>query len=211
MSKIKIEISSLDPPKKIQKGREIVIKMTNNKNFATPIPDLKVVSTCINEFESSYEAALDGGRTLKQIMYNKEKQFDLIFVQLAGYVESVAGGDEQKILSSGFEVRNPSTPGKRTDVVKAGNLPGEVIVNAMLEPGEKTILHIWQYCIGAVPLDVDDKSKSANGWIEIDETSKANITIKGLTSGLKIWVRHQSFLSKGRKTAWRILGSVTVP
>jgi len=206
MKKVKMDISKLDPPKKIQKGKEIVAKMTGNKNFPTPNPDLKTVSICINDFEISYENALDGGHTLKQLMYSKEKQFDLIIVQLAGYVESVAAGDEQKILSSGFEVRKFTPHSIQTDVVKAGNLPGEVIVKAMLAPDDKNILHEWQYCIDVLPAD-----NTVAGWIGLKPTTKANITISNLVSGSKVWVRHLAILSKAKETAWHLLGSVIVP
>jgi len=207
MAKVKIDISRMDVPRKIQKSREIVLKMTGNKAFANPNPSLAILTIANNDLEIAFEAAADGGHSLVKTMHIKEKQLDAFIVQLAAYVENITGGDEQKILSSGFDVRDVPIHGKQTDSVVAGTHPGEVIAKAMLDPTVKNVLHDWQYAYDYLPTEKAD----SNSWIGLESTSKATITIKNLTSGSKVWVRHLAVLNKGQKTAWHVIGSVTVP
>jgi hypothetical protein len=149
---------------------------------------------------------MDGGHSLVKIMHIKEKLLEAAIVQLGAYVESISAGDEQKIISSGFEVCKVTIHGKQTDEVIADLHPGEVIAKAMLDAGVKNILHEWQYALGELPSD-----KNGNSWYGLESTSKATTTIKGMPSGSKIWVRHIAVINKGQKTNWRILGTVIVP
>src|SRR4051794_34188371 len=89
----------------IQKVRDIVVDMTAAVvTFATPIPALAAITTQVNLVESSYQAALDGGKALKAQVRIEKKQMLFLMAVLQAYVNNTCQGDETKLLSSGYDV-----------------------------------------------------------------------------------------------------------
>lgn len=195
-------------PKKIQKSREIVIHMTGNTNYTTPNPTLTAVTTAINALETSFEAAADGGKVLKAAVRAKEKILDDLMSQLLEYVANVSGGDEQKILSAGFDVKAVSIHSKRMPSVVAGKNTGEAVCTAITPVRGIKASHEWQYCRD--PILPDTKADIENTWIEADVTTAATVTLKNLPAGVKLWFRHRYIFSKGNKGQWTVLGSLFV-
>lgn len=104
-----LKISHLPVPDLIQRARQIVVQMTGNANFTTPSPTLANITGAANAAETAYEAALDGGKTLKAVARAKEQVLRNLLTLLASYVDNVSQGDTIKILSSGMFVKSPAT------------------------------------------------------------------------------------------------------
>ena len=183
MKKIKLNLGNTTIPDKIQKARTIVTKITGNANFTTPSPALTVVTGAINKLETSYEAALDGGKTKKAIMRADETALDTLMTQLGAYVQDVSGGDELKILSSGIEVKSDShnstpveTPSNVRMVLK--NMAGAVSLRW------KAIRNAKCYLLQTSLNPTDDAN-----WEYCDVTAKCSYTATGLESNKALWFR----------------------
>jgi len=209
MNKPKLNFYRLGIAQKIQKARAIVTRMTGNTNFTTPNPALAAITAAINALETAFEAAADGGKTLKAAMHAKEKILNGLMVQLEEYISNICAGDELKIQSSGMDVKQAATHSKRKASVVPGLNPGEVICTAESTGRGARAMHEYQCCNDPIPADL--QSAVSNPWVEADITSLAKITVSNLTGGAKMWFRHRFILAKGEKGPWNIIGSVIVP
>src|SRR5438128_1656022 len=108
MSQIKLNLSRLSIAEKTALGRQIVASMTGNPQFPTPHPPLTELTTAFDELEqasSDVQAARQVSKTKTSIQNTKEDAVDKLLSQSAGYVSSIAGGDDAIILSAGMGVR----------------------------------------------------------------------------------------------------------
>lgn len=211
MKKVKLEWHKLTIPQKIQRGREIVARLTGNTSFSTPIPSLSIIIASINALEIAHENAFDGGRSLKALMHAKEKILDDQIAQLEAYVEAVSAGDEQKIMSAGLLARKISSHGRRSASVKCGVNPDEVIVTAALTTDSRSIMHEFHYCKDPMPSESMHNEPNANSWLPLDISSKATLVVSHMPLGIRLWFRERAILTRGRKTEWHVLGSIVLP
>src|SRR3979490_2850627 len=108
MSKIKLNLSSLTIPQKLAKAELIAAALTGNASFPTPTPALATFALAKNELADAYSEAQTARLTAREkttIQNKKEDALDGLFNQLAAYVESVAGSNEELILSAGMDPR----------------------------------------------------------------------------------------------------------
>ena len=176
-----LKISGLTAPETILRARQIVTSMTGNANFTTPSPSLASITSAANASESAYEAALDGGHTLKYVAKLKLKTLTNGLVLLAAYVDNVSQGDDAKILSSGMYVRAAKTPSPIPDQVidlgaTSGRLAGEVSLR-------------WKKVNKAKTYRVEMSADAVNNWTQQGLFTKAKCTLTGLNSGDLIWFR----------------------
>jgi len=182
--------------------------MTGNTNYTTPNPTLTVVTTAINALETAFEAAADGGKVLKAAVRAKEKILDDLMSQLMEYVANASGGDEQKILSAGFDVKSSSLRSKRMPSIVAGINTGEAVCTAITPVRGIKASHEWQYCRD--PILPDTRADIENTWIEADVTTAATVTLKNLPAGVKLWFRHRYIFTHGKKGQWTVIGSLFI-
>src|SRR5438067_245640 len=113
MALVKVGVTKMSVPAKIQFTRQIVLDMSNNPNFAAPSPELSTLSDAAAALESAYNSALQAranAKTQTSIMGQKSAALDLLLMQEASYVQNSSGGDKAKIESAGFDVRDTPTP-----------------------------------------------------------------------------------------------------
>ncbi len=97
------------------------------------------------------------------------------------YVELASGGDETKILSSGFAVQSPRTvtsslPPPQNVTATMGPNPGEIIVSCKSQPKVKVwIIECRLHSDNAVP----------GPWTSAKTSGRSTTTLTGLTSGQK--------------------------
>jgi hypothetical protein len=80
----------------------IIAKLTNNPVFPTPDVSLADAAAAVANIEAAALAAQDRGAPAKSHLRDVIEAADLLFIRQAHYVDSIANGDETKILSSGF-------------------------------------------------------------------------------------------------------------
>ncbi len=68
------------------------------------------ITTTVNNLETAYNAAADGGKSKTAFAKTQEAALDALLVQLGAYIQEASGGDATIILSSGLEVRSGKTP-----------------------------------------------------------------------------------------------------
>lgn len=189
---VKLEFGRLSIPEKIQKARNIVLKMTGNTNFTTPVPALSAITTAIGKLETSHENAMDGGQSKKAAMKVDEKALDVLMAQLAAYVQDASLGDELKILSSGMEVKAlPSAPQPLTAPLDARALINGVVGEAQLR--WKPVKGAKSYVVERTTTPNDEAT-----WTIFDVSTRGSLHVRGLTSMSVMWFRVAALGAKGR-------------
>ena len=194
----------LSVPLKIQRAREIVLRLTGNVNFPTVNPTLAVIIAAINSLETAWEAAADGGHILRAKMKAREQELVDIMLLLASYITNASGGDEQKIISAGFDVKKPTSHAKRKAAIIIGNIIGQLKLIAETPSTRANVGYEWQYCKDPMPAD---SSETSNNWIPAEFTVTASVTLSRLPLKEKLWFRVRTILPKQEKGPWVILGS----
>lgn len=196
MAKIRLNLSSLSIPQKIAKAQQIITALTGNAAFPTPSPTLETIATMIDGLESAFAHAQASRQTAKQhttIQNQKEDNLDSVLTRLAAYVESVAGANEQMILSAGMDTRAaavattdpPAQPQGLTPT--AGDRDGEIDLSWDTVTGSKSYV-----------IDQSGDPVTPTTWSHAGVSTKSNFTAKGLTSGSRYWFRVAAVNSNGQ-------------
>lgn len=184
MKAIRVGLDGLTATEKTAKALFIHTRMTGNANFTTPVPTLATLDAARQDLEDAVAAALDGGKAAVFAKNEAEKALDEIITQLAGYVMSVAGDDEVKILSSGFELRRAASP--------IGVLPAPRNMSADLTDFPGQVKLDWDGVKGAALYQVfqnDTDPDDALAWKVIGMTTQSRMLVNDLESGKTYWFR----------------------
>jgi hypothetical protein len=187
MARIKLNLSRLAVPEKIAKARQIVEALTGNTSFPTPNPALPAVTTAITDINSAFEAAQAARQSAKEktsALNEKEDALDRLLTQLAGYVESVAGSNDQLVLAAGMDVKaRPVAPTEKP--------AGPLSLNITAGDADGEIDLFWEPVASAKSYQIERSTdpNGAAGWTHAGATTKAKATMNGLTSGTRYWFR----------------------
>jgi hypothetical protein len=208
MSKPKLGLSRKDFQDTLDMTNTIITAMTGNATFGTPNPTLAATTTLKNTAATKLAAYNTALAALDTAMSDRDAAFDNLraaLTQLANYVDNVANGDKVKIESAGMPVRNDSAP--------VGELAE--IEDLVLEPSkfDGKLDASWGPIRGAdsyqIQISVDPLTPSA--WALFDSCNTASVTLEGLTSGTKQWVRVRAVGADNGKAPWSDPAGKTVP
>jgi Fibronectin type III domain len=196
MPKIKLNLSSLSIPQKLAKAQQIVAALTGNAGFSTPSPALATITGATNDLNTAYGEAQAARQTAKEktnVQNQKEDAFDRLLTQLAAYVESVAGTNEQLILSAGMDMRAAAVagtdpPGQPQALTPtAGDHDGQIDLS-------------WDPVSGAKSYVIDQSGDpvTPTSWSHGGVSTKSNFTVTGLTSGTRYWFRVAAVNNNGQ-------------
>jgi hypothetical protein len=196
MAKIKLNLSTLSIPQKLAKAQQIIAALTGNASFATPSPGLINITMATNGPSTAYadaQAARQAAKEKTSAQNQKEAALDQLLTQLAAYVESVAGNNEQLILSAGLDMRAaakpttdpPSQPQALTPT--AGDRDGEIDLS-------------WDTVTGAKSYVIDKSGDpvTSSSWTHGGVSTKSNFTARVLLSGTRYWFRVAAVNSNGQ-------------
>ena len=113
MAKVKFSLKDVPDTDAIQTCNNMKTALTGNASFATPVPSLTTFGTAITTAQTKLTASDNAAQASKQATADKDAAMDALkalAMQLAGYVDLTAAGDESKILSAGLDVRSAKTP-----------------------------------------------------------------------------------------------------
>jgi hypothetical protein len=184
MSRIKKNLSRLSATGMVDRARFHEQRMTDNAAFPTPTPALAAIAAARTALEEAITAAIDGGRTARAIRSARRAELKQLLDQLAGYVASVAEGNELAILSSGFELKRRSAP------LPEPLAPAGLRATGSPHPGRVAL--DWQPARGAVSYHVEVNRASpddAAAWELMGVSTKARHTATGLSHGRIHWFR----------------------
>lgn len=196
MARIKLNLSRLTLPQKIDKARQIVKALTGNPDFPTPTPALAGVTTAINDLDTaaaSAQASRQDAKTKTTDQNDKEAIVDGLLTQLAAYVESVAGTDQKKILSAGMDTKGPgvATSGPPTVpqalAATAGDHDGEIDLSWDTVTGAKSYV-----------MEKSPDPPTATSWAHAGVSTKSSMTITTLASGTRYWFRVAAIGTNGQ-------------
>lgn len=187
MARIRLNLSRLSVAQKIAKAKQIVAAMTGNPNFTAPSPPLPEVTSATTELQNAASASAVAKQTVKEataVQNDKETTLDQLLTRLAGYVESVAGSDEQMILSAGMDVRAPSV-----SATEPPSQPQALAATAGDRDGEIDLS--WEPVAGAksYALEQSGDPVTPTSWQHAGVSTRSFHTANGLTSGTRYWFR----------------------
>lgn len=198
MSLVKLNLSRLSVPDKLDVGRQIVLSMTGNAHFATPHPPLAEVTTAFDDLEHAYrdgQEARVSSKTKTIIQNGKEDLVDKLLRQLIGYVVSIAGDDQEIILSAGMGVRavpgTTTTPSPPTGLSSsAGDRDGEIDLS--WDPAPNAVSYVVETSLDPA---------TATSWTNRTVSTKSSFTFNGLNSGTRYWF-HVAAINPAGQSGW---------
>jgi hypothetical protein len=170
----------------------IVLAMTGNAAFPSPLPSLTAVTAAANDLSAAEATAK--ARTKGAIATRNQKRAALLTLleQLRAYVQTVADADRERaanlIQSAGMNVRKVVPRPKRIFLAKQGSISGAVTLEAA------SAGHRASYEWGASP----DAGKT---WLPLPPTLQAKTSTTGLTPATTYLFRYR-WVSKGGAADW---------
>ena len=183
MARVKLGISGLSIPDKIQVCAEIVSKMTGNEHFQNPVPKLSEVGEAITRLSNSYQAAINRDKLLKAAMRLDDASLNGTMVQLAAYVQTASNGDRAIILTSGMQVAKSGGPG--IPVTTPTNL------RCLLTAKTGVARLVWDSVEGSrmYYLQMTQQPDDEASWKEFARSTRVRYTVIGLEKGQDYWFR----------------------
>jgi hypothetical protein len=196
MTRIRLALNRLSLSERIAKARQIVAALTGNASFPTPTPDLRSMTIAIDEADAAAAEALQARQTAKEktsVQNQKDEALSRMLSQIAAYVESVAGDDEQKILSAGMDTRE-----RAVAATAATSEPQGLSASAGDRDGELDLS--WDKVVGAKSYVVEKSGDppTATGWSHAGVSTKSTFTVSGLASGTRYWFRVAAVNTSGQ-------------
>jgi hypothetical protein len=205
--KTKANIGRASVPEKGVFGTRVVSMMNGNPNFgslAGPVGDFDTATT---EMMTAYQDA----HTARQ---NADEKFALLTEKvvlwdeqvglLAAGVEQASGGNPAIILTSGFEVRNPSAP--------IGPLEAPQNLEATTNGHQGQVKLRWGSVRGVDTYDVQvcADPPTEGGWTTRTSCTASRVTLEGLPSVTRQWFRVRAVGAAG-PSGWSEPAVKTVP
>ena len=174
--KVALNMTKLSVPDKINRARFIVNCLTGNSNFTTPNPTLSTIVQAINNLEVAWNNAADGGKTKTALMHDAENALMNLMSRLAHYVEDTAANDENKIHSSGMDIKKPATATNKGDFYVEQSEESGVVIAKISSKG--IAVYFWETST--------DEGKT---WTQALEGTQSRVELSGLTPGQKYLFR----------------------
>jgi len=195
---VKMGFRGLTVPAQIERTRLITSSMAGNVTYPTPSPALAAVNAAADALELAYNESRNGDKIKMAAMRLRRKELLALLVLLAGYVQTTSGGDEEKILGSGFGIRTkgvlkPVVAGDVTNLqLSDGEVSGSILIN--WNKADNAVIYVIE-----IAQDTDFKDSRFAGI-----TTKTQKLVDELDKGTTYYVRVRAL---GRERA----GNVTQP
>ncbi len=114
-AKLIISFSTLKDADFLAKSGAIIAALSANQNFPepwpAPTPSLNQLNDVFSHFRDAYHEALDGAHSVIARRNHLRDDLNDQLVHLASYLEWVAHGNEDKLMTTGFDLRQPAGRG----------------------------------------------------------------------------------------------------
>ncbi len=209
MAKVKLGLAGMSPDDAISLANQIKTAMTGNANYAMPNPSLTAIGTLITTATAKVAAQKAAQQAARQATDDRDVAIAALNTgldSLASYVQNTSGGDAVKIASAGMSVKAAPVSLGLLDMVQ------NVSITAGDSEGRLDLQ--WEPVRGAKNYEIqtsNDPNVPAN-WKLVDTSSGSKLSLEGLTSGQKIWVRVRAKASKkANDGAWSDPATKIVP
>lgn len=205
-AKFAANLTNLDNRAKLAKFQTPITKCTGNASIGTPTnPPLADCQQAHDAAKTKLDEIDAKEEELKALRIVRDQLMDDAmnkYCTLGSFAESKANGNPAVITGAGFDlVSDRTTPP-----------PVSKIMNLVLTHGDHdgTVDAAWNRDTSAASYEVQTSLQVDSGWTFYKSTSISSITIKGLTSGTRIWVRVRS-TDKDEPGEWSDPVSMIVP
>ena len=187
-----IDFSRYKDDELLVKGTHIYDSLDGNVSFPLLAPSLPSLQTALDEYSPALAKA-DGGSKLDVSIKNQKREALIEVLRTIGEaVNDEAGGDETKIVSSGYDMTKDREPVGTLPPPEDMNLdfgpdPGDMIVKLTPAPRDADYIVFF----AKDPMPADDKD-----WHQ-QFSKKSKIELKGLDSGDKYWFKGSYVTSTG--------------
>jgi hypothetical protein len=154
-----------------------IIGLTDNPNFATPMPTVKSVKDAVGAFITAVAEAVNGGRGLTATKNARRAELVSLMRQLASYITVTSNGDLTVLLSSGFPYQKPERtrvgflPAPASPTLKLGAKSGQL--DASISPVYGAGSYNWRIALASAP----------TAFVQTAQTTGGRYAFKGLTPG----------------------------
>ena len=198
-NQIVLDLKNITVPEKILFLRGLVTQITGNANFPIPSPTLASITSKADALQAALgvqATAQQAAKTATTSLDTAVKAADTAVNSLSNYVWETSGGDEAKIQSAGLSLRAPKTPTTSLDAPQN--------VQVTVGDSDGALDASWDRVNKAknYEVQISDDPPTSNSWRAGDIASGSKLTLTGLTSGAKIWVRVRALGPKGLKSPW---------
>jgi hypothetical protein len=193
MSKLIKRYSRLSARDLVLRSLFIEGRLQGNAVFATLAAMLLEVAAKREALEEAIVLAADGGRTAVALREQRRRELKEALDRLAGVVASIAGTDEELILSAGFYVRNSSRSAEGLA------MPLKLRARISEHTGEARL--DWATTRGASIYVIEHNGVSpddASAWKQVGETTRIKHVVSGLASAQVHWFRVRAIGTPGR-------------
>ncbi|MBK8339188.1 MAG: hypothetical protein IPK99_03915 [Flavobacteriales bacterium] len=181
---VKAGLQRLKPADMVGKSEHVEGAMTGNVNFATPTPSIASITAARTALVAAIAAAEGGAHAAVATKNQAAKNLANMLTKLARYVNSVAAGDVDMAVSSGFELAKLPDPIDKLEAPTrfegtTGAIEGQVELR-------------WKGVRGARMYQVyicDGDPTTTGIWRIAGMSSKARFTAKGLLTDKKYTFR----------------------
>ena len=189
----KVAISFLSLDKDVQlvnDGSKIVVSMTGNAFYPSPLPTLVQIGTAHDAFAAAVNA-LD--RSKASVVRRNQTRLALVLLlrELALYVQQASGGDPAKLLSSGFPMQRKRgvSPAElqapKSLRVRQAAVSGRLLARCSADASAKS--YQWRIATVLAP----------TVWTVNDPVTTARFTFDGLVPGTQYLVQVRAFARNG--------------
>lgn len=196
MAKIRLNLADLSVQEKLAKAQQIITSLTGNESFPSLTPPLTSLVSAMGDLKTADDEVQRIRQTAKEKtnMRNlKEDRLDLVLTQTAAFVESVAGDDEQLILSAGMDIRTPGVA-----MTDSPRQPQGLTATAGDHDGEIDLS--WDTVSGAKSYVIEQSGDpvTPTTWAHGGVSTRSFYTTNQLTSGARYWFRVAAVNNNGQ-------------
>ena len=165
----------------VQFARNIVVLMTANTNFPTPVPSLAVLTAAIDKLDDFIQKSLSGDRIMIAMRDVARNELLMVLVDLGTYVQGACLNSLAIFITSGFEAIKPRS---------SSTVPATP-TNARLTQGEESGTLVFQFkkSRNTQSCSIQTASSPSGPWTDYGVTSKSKITLTNLPTMAVTWAR----------------------
>jgi hypothetical protein len=182
--KLSLNYKGLDHSGKKVYANLILTNLTGNANYPNPSPSLAVLQTAIADLDAAINASKPNIITIN----SKEVFLEKVLYALKAHVELECNEDEDKAVSSGFELRQGGGTKPKVFSAKQGKLSGGVDLECAYQ---KNAAYVWEYINDPI---------NQNTWVQFKVTNNTNTTLSNLIVGNKYWFRVKAIVKDEEQT-----------
>ena len=208
MAKVKLNIARQPVATLLQSANNIKTALTGNASFPAlnpPLVDLDAAITDLTNWTTTHQASVNTAREHLTMRDAAAEKLTGIVNSLGAHVQNVSGGDAALIQSAGMGVKGrrtpPAIPAQVENLsISAGDDGGQL--DLQWDP----LPEAWTY---DVQLCADPVTPASN-WVIQPSPIKSKLTVKNLTSGVRMWARVRAVNPAGQG-AWSDPATKIVP